>query len=402
MGLITVGSAKIYYPIVEAEIVETKSSSIISTNAEVQAYFYVFDGTITIVDYENGGTGNKVTYNSSTTNLPSGLKVVKGKYGAVSSNATWYSNYNDSSLSLTGAENVFKYAGSNAVSSTPTTRNNKLCYASDSGLSTKNRSEYFTLAQYSYTDNAGTTYYYYVGYHMQDSKNVAPDYSSGGGCVSADTLISLADGTQKEIQYATSDDMFLVWDFVKGEYTAMPASIIMNHGYDNYTVVALTFDDGTVINTINGHGFYEADSNKFVVLSNNNADAYIGHNFVKADGSTTKLVSYAVTEEYTESWSILTASKYNCILNGMLTITPAEVEGSPDYLMPFEVSGMKYDEAKMQEDIEKYGLYTYDDFSEYMTYEQYEALGLAYFKVSVGKGYITWDDILYLISIHIA
>ena len=62
---------------------------------------------------------------------------------------------------------------------------------------------------------------------------------------------------------------------------------------------------------------------------------------------------------------------------------------------------MKYDEAKMNADIETYGLYTYDDFAEYCTYEQFVALSLENFKVSVGKGYITWEEILYLISIHI-
>jgi hypothetical protein len=70
--------------------------------------------------------------------------------------------------------------------------------------------------------------------------------------------------------------------------------------------------------------------------------------------------------------------------------------------MPFELGeDMKYDEEQMQADIEKYGLYTYEDFKEYMTYEQFTALNLSIFKVSVAKGYITWEEILFLISIHI-
>ena len=223
------------------------------------------------------------------------------------------------------------------------------------------------------------------------------------GCVTPDTLVTLADGTQKEIQYVTYTDMLLVWDFYKGEYTVMPSSIVMNHGYDTYKVVSLTFDDGTVVNTINGHGFFDKDTNEFVILSENNVEAYIGHAFAKEDvNKTTKLVSYSVREEYTESWSILTAGHYNCIMEGMLTITPAEVDGSTKYLMPFELGAdMKYDMESMQADIEMYGLYTYEDFAEYMTYKQYEALNLAIFKVSVAKGYITWEEILYLIGIHI-
>ena len=51
--------------------------------------------------------------------------------------------------------------------------------------------------------------------------------------------------------------------------------------------------------------------------------------------------------------------------------------------------------------IGKYGLYTYDDFAGLVTYEQFVAFGLENFKVSVGKGYITWDEILFLLSIHV-
>lgn len=231
------------------------------------------------------------------------------------------------------------------------------------------------------------------------------DSSGGGGCVTPDTLVTLADGTKKEIQHVTYEDQLLVWNYYTGKYDVVPASIVMNHGYDHYKIVTLNFADGTTVNTINGHGFFDANERKYVILSDNNAADYIGHDFVKVDGdgyTTTKLVSYSVKTEYTESWSILTAGHYNCILEDMWTVTPAEVEGSPDYLMPFVVcADMKYDAAKMQADIAKYGLYTYADFAQYMTEEQFNALGLSTWKVAVGKGYITWEDILYLISIHI-
>ena len=85
----------------------------------------------------------------------------------------------------------------------------------------------------------------------------------------------------------------------------------------------------------------------------------------------------------------------------MLTLTPAEVDGSPEYLMPFAIdSDMKYDSKAMQNDIKKYGLYSYEDFADKLTYEQFVALNLKNFKVAVGKGKITYEDILYLINLH--
>ncbi|MBE7033858.1 MAG: hypothetical protein E7406_06480 [Ruminococcaceae bacterium] len=251
-----------------------------------------------------------------------------------------------------------------------------------------------SVIKYSYTALDGNTYYYYVGYRFYDE-------DEGRVCVTPDTLITLADGTQKRIDETTYNDKFLVWDFVNGKHTTAPASIIKNHGYDKYQVVTLNFADGTQVKTINGHGFFDKNENKFVILNKSNVKDYIGHSFVRNDKTTTKLVSYSIKEEYTESWSVLTAEHYNCILEDMLTLTPAEVDGSPEYLMPFAIdSDMKYDSKAMQNDIKKYGLYSYEDFADKLAYEQFVALNLKNFKVAVGKGKITYEDILYLINLH--
>jgi len=55
----------------------------------------------------------------------------------------------------------------------------------------------------------------------------------------------------------------------------------------------------------------------------------------------------------------------------------------------------------MQKDIETYGLYTYEDFAEYIPEEVYNAFPAAYLKVSVGKGYLTFDDILAMIERYV-
>ena len=63
---------------------------------------------------------------------------------------------------------------------------------------------------------------------------------------------------------------------------------------------------------------------------------------------------------------------------------------------------MKVDEEKKQADIEKYGLYTYDDFAAYLSEEVFNALPLAELKVSVGKGNMTWDDVMAIVEELIA
>jgi len=367
----------VYYPIVNTWYIDTtdgnslkqyNGSKELSGNSSTTIYCQVFDGVITITD-------NGTIYDSSNTDMAGGK------------------------LSLVSDSAGLKWSSSSTPDYDPDVMGNKLYFASIKLVQPSNpRAKTTYVFEYSYKDDAGNTYYYYVGY-------VFPAKAKKSTCVTPDTLVTLADGSKKEVQYITHDDQLLIWNYYTGRYDVMPASIVMNHGYDEYRVVTLNFSDGTTVNTINGHGFFDANERKYVILSDDNAEDYIGHEFVKVDGngySTTKLVNYSVKTEYTESWSILTAGYYNCILEDMWTVTPAEVEGSPDYLMPFVVGAdMKYDAAKLQADIEKYGLYTYEDFAGLMTQQQYEALGLSTWKVAVGKGYITWEDILYLVSIHI-
>ena len=65
----------------------------------------------------------------------------------------------------------------------------------------------------------------------------------------------------------------------------------------------------------------------------------------------------------------------------------------------FEVgSNMMFDQVQLQADIDKYGLYTYEDFEQHLTYEQFVAFNAQCFKVAVGKGNYTYEGILQLIE----
>ena len=63
---------------------------------------------------------------------------------------------------------------------------------------------------------------------------------------------------------------------------------------------------------------------------------------------------------------------------------------------------LKYNEEAMQRDIEKYGLYTYEDFSDYISYEAYLSSPSVYLKVAVGKGMITYEQIIDVINYLLA
>ncbi|MBO5867874.1 MAG: hypothetical protein J6Q54_03070, partial [Oscillospiraceae bacterium] len=351
----------------------------------------VFYEVITITDYADGGTGAAVTYGATTTSIPSGLTL------AGSSNSSSLPSGAKSFSAETSAGKIFQYSSKGEAATSPTTfkidNSNRLVYKSPQ-LSNNGRDEGWMLVRYQYQDNAGKIYYYVVCYHT-------PTMIEGsGGCVTPDTLVTLADGTQKEIQYVNYNDKLLVWNFYAGKYEVVPSAIIFNMGTGYFDVLTLNFEDGTTVKTIDGHRFFDKTTNAFVLINTINVQDYIGHDFVKVDGDSytaVKLVDYSIENEYTTSYSIMSAYHYNFIVEGMFSDT-FHKEDAPlfDY---FQVGdNMMYDADQLQAEIAEYGLYTYEEFADYLTYEQFVALNVQYMKISVEKGQFTYEGILELIE----
>ena len=63
---------------------------------------------------------------------------------------------------------------------------------------------------------------------------------------------------------------------------------------------------------------------------------------------------------------------------------------------------MKINQELKEIDIMKYGLYTYEEWKEHFTYEQFIAFNVKYFKISIGKGLFTEEDIYYYIEKHLS
>jgi len=55
---------------------------------------------------------------------------------------------------------------------------------------------------------------------------------------------------------------------------------------------------------------------------------------------------------------------------------------------------LKYDEEKMQHDIETYGLSSYDEWEEFAPYEMYYVFNGQYLSVAIGKGLVTKEYII--------
>ena len=219
-------------------------------------------------------------------------------------------------------------------------------------------------------------------------------------CLSAGSLITLADGSQKAVEELTGNEMLLVWNLKTGTYDTAPILFIDNELIGHYEVIKLNFSDDTVVNVISEHGFWDVELNKYVYLDENAAE-YIGHCFLKYDGNgmtEVTLTDVEIITEVTTAWSPVTYGHLCYFVDGMLSM-PGGIDGLFNI---FEVDSetLTYNTEAMNADIEEYGLFTYEEFYEMypVSEEVFDAFNGEYLKVAIGKGLITYERIGELIE----
>lgn len=211
----------------------------------------------------------------------------------------------------------------------------------------------------------------------------------GPGCVATGTKITLADGSTKNVEDLTSDDKLLAFDHETGKY--VEADILANVylGDEFRYVMNLQFADGNSLKLIDHHDLFDVTANEYVLVTNDNLSDFVGHEFAmqNEDGIAVVVLEYAfLSYEYVGAYSIITDYYMNCFTNGFFSNTP----GAEYNVNAFEFdTNLQYNPEKMEEDIEKYGLYTYEQCSEYMDERTFNSMPFRYFKVSVGKGIVT-------------
>ena len=227
--------------------------------------------------------------------------------------------------------------------------------------------------------------------------------SATGNCIAAGTLITLADGSQKPVEELTGDELLLVWNLETGTFDSAPIVFVDSEAETEYEIVNLMFSDGTTVKVISEHGFWDYDLNEYVYLDRYAAD-YIGHWFAKqtVDESgnpvnvKVRLDDVVITSEVTTAWSPVTFGHLCYYVNGMLSM-PGGIDGLFN-IFEVDPDTMMYDKEAMAADIEKYGLFTCEDFGGLVSEEVFEAFNGKYLKVAIGKGMLTWDEVVQLVE----
>ena len=188
----------------------------------------------------------------------------------------------------------------------------------------------------------------------------------------------------------------------------VPTPVIFNtHVNDlearEYDVLYLEFSNGEELGIVQSHGLFDMTLMKYVYIDYENYADFIGHKFfyAGADGTSSEHITLEnayIDQEITRVFCPVTYFNMNSIANGFLNApnSPYGIAGPVNY---FDYDpDLKYNEEKMQADIEKYGLYTYDDFKEYMSEEAFNSSTAIYLKIAEAKGLITYDEIIIVIK----
>ncbi len=256
--------------------------------------------------------------------------------------------------------------------------------------------------------NYGATNGYHDGWASCDYSTM-PDYditvSSGAtpdSCFTKGTMLMLGDGTSVAVENLRINDIILAFDHSTGQYVESRI-LYTYYGYDYVPSIELYFSNKAVLEFLNvGHGLFDATMNEYVLINANNVQEYVGHEFLYTsfiDGNfvanTVKLESYIVSSKLVERYDIVTESTLNHIANGLLACSDTLV--GICNMFKFD-DDFTYDIVQLQIDIETYGLYTYDEWRKYISYEDFVSFNGAYFKIAVGKGLISVDEILSLLD----
>ena len=242
-----------------------------------------------------------------------------------------------------------------------------------------------------------------IWYELEEGTKEESSSGGGGGlggCVTPDTMITLADGSKVRVDSLTGDEMLLVWNLETGRFDFAPIMFVDSELEAEFDVVYLYFSDGTVVKVIYEHGFWDYNLNKYVYLDEN-ADLYIGHTFAKQNGDSlekVQLVNVEIKTERITAWSPVTVGHLCYFVNDMLSM-PGGVGGLFN-IFDVDSKTMTYDYDAIERDIMEYGLFTYEELNAIcpLSEDMFIAAGGAYLKISIGKGNLTMEELVAMIE----
>ena len=214
-------------------------------------------------------------------------------------------------------------------------------------------------------------------------------------CITGDTLVRLADGSDIPVSELKDDDEIQAWDFEKGELVLVPLmGFYRGKNEDGFDVIRVEFEDGSKVGIIVEHLFFDMELRKFVAI-NSDSQEYIGHKFAKVNEAG-EVEPLKVARIYTdgkvyESYGPQPEEHYNFIVGGVISGNDGQLGLVNRF--DFDAKKMTFDMEKRASDLKKYNVLDYESLKEIMSEEFFIKNKFAEFGVSIGKGLIKHDEL---------
>jgi len=212
-------------------------------------------------------------------------------------------------------------------------------------------------------------------------------------CLAAGTKISMADGSFRNIEDVLEGDIVLSFDHESGKFVGSRVCLAYK-GDGEKCAYTLHFEDGTEFSIIGKHDLFEKESNRYVTISENDAESFVGkHYYSVTKKSFVKLIDVVHETEKTAYYEVYAAGTLNIVANGMLNVAD-----DVDYMLNLYSFGenMKADADVLVSDMQKYGLYDFSNKHGF-TNQEFQDWNTRYLNITVGKGLMTMDAI---VSLH--
>ena len=134
-------------------------------------------------------------------------------------------------------------------------------------------------------------------------------------CLTGDTLITLADGTQKRIDELTLSDKVLSYNPATMQLEADEITYTDSKEDKSFTeYTRYIFSDDTEIKTVHRHRFYNMEKQAMTYMD----EWKIGEHAIKQDGTVVELISSELIKETVKHYTIFTKNQ-NYFANGLLS-----------------------------------------------------------------------------------
>jgi len=215
-------------------------------------------------------------------------------------------------------------------------------------------------------------------------------------CLAEGTLILMSNGKYKRIENILIGDQIKSFDHETGSIVTKEVFSIFKE--DGRAIgLKLHFSDNNSITICGKHCFLEKESLKYISISIENVNDYIGKEFYNAlTNKFVKLVNYDTTG-LVHYYSIMSKDTINVISNQMLTVS----DPSSFILNVFDFdSNLKINDDLKQIDINTYGLASYDEFYQVcldngftVNEDIYNNFKMKYAYIVMGKGIKTLSEL---------